>query len=138
MPRKSVASLAITARPPRPTRLRPPATLSEPERKLFVTLVGNCSENHFRESDAVLLCRYVEAAVLAEKAALELRDSAVIGGKVSPWLAVQEKSIRALTALSMRLRLSPQARAASNVGSKLPRLSVYEELRMQSEYADEN
>ncbi len=34
----------------------------------------------------------------------------MIDGKASPWLMVQEKSVRALTALSMRLRLSPQSR----------------------------
>ena len=57
-----------------------------------------------------LLCRFVEADALAEKAAKELRTNPVTNGKPSAWLAVQEKSVRALTALSMLLRLSPQSR----------------------------
>jgi hypothetical protein len=56
-----------------------------------------------------LLCRYVEASILAERAAEQLREAPVVDGKPSPWLVVQEKSVRTLTALSMRLRLSPQA-----------------------------
>ena len=35
---------------------------------------------------------------------------AVINGKPSPWITVQEKAVRAMVALSMRLRLSPQSR----------------------------
>ena len=31
-------------------------------------------------------------------------------GKASPWLTVQEKTVRALTALSARLRICPQSR----------------------------
>jgi hypothetical protein len=34
----------------------------------------------------------------------------IVDGKASPWLVVQEKAVRAMTALSMRLRLSPQSR----------------------------
>ena len=37
-------------------------------------------------------------------------DGPVIGGRPSPWLIVAEKCDRALVALSMRLRISPQAR----------------------------
>ncbi len=50
-------------------------------------------------------------AVLNEQAARELqRGGAVVDGKPSPWIVVQEKCIRALVSLSMRLRLSPQSR----------------------------
>jgi hypothetical protein len=35
-------------------------------------------------------------------------------GRISPWTVIQEKSVRSLVALSMRLRLSPQSRAANN------------------------
>jgi hypothetical protein len=34
-----------------------------------------------------MLCRYVEADVLAERAAQELRRGVVVGGKVNPWLS---------------------------------------------------
>jgi hypothetical protein len=121
MPRKSAASLEITPPSRRSNRLRPPATLSEPERNLFVAILGNCSHDHFQQSDLPLLCRYVEASILAERAAQQLREAPVVDGKPSPWLVVQEKSVRTLTALSMRLRLSPQARSKGHVLPTKPR-----------------
>lgn len=118
MPRKSMAALAIAPVDGAPPKLEPPASLSSAERDLFVELVAACDRRHFRISDLPLLCRYVEAAILAEEAARVLReDGAVVNGKASPWLIVQEKSVRSLTALSLRLRLSPQGRTrARGVG----------------------
>ena len=49
----------------------------------------------------------------------------VIGGRTSPWLVVQEKSIRAMVALAMRLRISPQARRETPA-AKGPPASVYD------------
>ena len=79
---------------------------------MFANLVASCDPEHFRLSDAPLLCRYCEAVVLAEKAAQELRRRGAVtkDGRVSGWITVQEKAVRALVSLSMRLRLSPQAR----------------------------
>ena len=119
MPRKSAAELSlVTGIGSRANRLRPPPTLSEPERTAFVEIVGSCDPKHFVRSDLPLLCRYAEASVLAELAAHELRQGAVIGGRPSPWIAVQEKAVRAMVALSMRLRLSPQARQPNNPSRK--------------------
>ena len=56
-------------------------------------------------------CRFCELTALADQAASALRQhGAVIDGRASPWIVVQEKCVRGLVALSMRLRLSPQAR----------------------------
>jgi hypothetical protein len=129
MPRKSVASLSVVSPTGLPNRLRPPANLSAAERTAFQDIVGACEPNHFRSSDTALLCRYAEACVLAERAAQELRKGAVTAGKVSPWLVVQEKCVRSIVALSMRLRLSPQARAPNNSGHKPKVLSVYDRMR---------
>ena len=119
MPRRSSASLAIPPVDGSPPRLEPPASLSPPERQLFVDLVAVVSRQHFRPSDMPLLCRYVEAAVLAEEAARQLRElGAVVDGKPSGWLTVQEKSVRALTALSLRLRLSPQGRLSTRAAGR--------------------
>jgi hypothetical protein len=97
MPRKSAAELSIvTGIGSRANRLRPPPTLSEAERTAFVEIVNSCDPKHFVRSDLPLLCRYAEASVLAERAAHELRQGAVIGGRPSPWIAVQEKSVRAM------------------------------------------
>jgi hypothetical protein len=133
MPRKSQAALIVVTPTSRPTRLTPPSSLSPDERKAFIDLVGSCEPNHFRQSDIVLLCRYVEAIVLAETAARHLRKDAVVNGKTSAWLVVQEKSVRAITALSMRLRLSPQARAPNNPGPRPKPVSHYEAMRLANE-----
>jgi phage terminase small subunit len=83
--------------------------------------VTGCDADHFRQTDLPLLSRYCEAAILAEQAALELRNGAVVDGKPSPWIVIQEKSVRAMVALSMRLRLSPQSRLdPKTVARQLP------------------
>ena len=108
--RKSAAALAVPSVNGKGPRLEPPASLSKAERSVFVGLVTACDPDHFRASDLPLLVRYTESIVLADKAALELRKGAVVKGKSSPWLAVQREAIKAMVALSMRLRLSPQSR----------------------------
>jgi hypothetical protein len=88
LPRKSAAALAINSASSRATRLRPPLSLAEPEAKLFKQIIVNCARDHFRQSDLPLLCRYCEASILAERAAQQLREAPVVGGKPSPWLPV--------------------------------------------------
>jgi phage terminase small subunit len=91
--------------------LRAPESLSETERAIFAAVVKACEAKHFRQSDLPLLCRFCELTALADQAASELRQhGAVINGRASPWIVVQEKCVRGLVALSMRLRLSPQSR----------------------------
>jgi phage terminase small subunit len=120
--RKSEAALSLPRVDGQPHRLEPPASLSASERKIFVDVVASCDRRHFRPSDLPLLCRYVEAAALAEQAAQELRQGAILDGRPSPWITVQEKAVRAMVALSMRLRLSPQSRSdAKTVGRQQPR-----------------
>ena len=108
--RTSAAELSIIGVDGQSARPSPPAALSEPERELFSSIVDGCDAEHFRQTDLPLLSRYCEAAVLAEQAALELRNGAVLNGKPSPWIVIQEKCVRAMVSLSMRLRLSPQSR----------------------------
>ena len=116
MPRKSAASLSVIPLDSRRSRLRPPASLSEAARTVFLGIVTGAKSNHFQATDLPLLVRYCEAAVLAQEAAehLRLEGPVVIAGRISPWMVIQEKSVRSLVALSMRLRLSPQSRAANN------------------------
>jgi phage terminase small subunit len=91
------------------SRLEPPA-LPGAERKIFLDLVNGCDPEHFRSADVFLLVRYVEAIALAERAAKEIRKGAVRRGRTSPWLAVQREAVKAMVALAIRLRLSPQSR----------------------------
>jgi phage terminase small subunit len=119
--RKSVGALSVVAGDDQSTRPSPPPSLSEPERELFAAILAGCDAEHFRQTDLPLLSRYCEAAILAERAALELRNGAVLDGKPSPWIVVQEKCVRALVSLSMRLRLSPQSRIdAKTLGRQQP------------------
>jgi hypothetical protein len=133
MPRKSAADLKVIAIDGRQSRLRPPASLSEAERNLFASLVAANSPAHFKTSDLPLLCQYVQAAVLNDQAAAELRTSPVVNGKPSPWLAISEKTNRACIALSMRLRLSPQARAPNTPTRRQDAVSMYDKMKLTDE-----
>jgi phage terminase small subunit len=108
-------------------RLRPPADLGEAEVAVWRQIVLTCDDKHFQASDAPLLVRYCQNVVLASRAAATLdREGGVVGGRPNPWLIVAEKCDRALVALSMRLRISPQARMRRE-GSvpKEPAASIY-------------
>jgi hypothetical protein len=104
--RKSAAARAVSGPEDPETRLEPPRSLSVAERKLFVDLVSSVVPEHFVHCDLPLVCAYVRAIALEERAAAQLRKTPADG----KWLAVWEKAQRAMVALSLRLRLSPQAR----------------------------
>jgi hypothetical protein len=100
----------IHARPER-QRLQPPDHLTEKQKQIFDHLLRNSPHDQFRITDALLLARLAEAHDLAAQAAVELATNGpVVEGKASAWLVVQEKAVRSVVALSMRLRLSPQSR----------------------------
>jgi P27 family predicted phage terminase small subunit len=132
MPRQSSADLAVVRPATDLTRLRPPAELGKDEQAVWRQIVLSVDEKHFRPSDAPLLVRYCQNVVLASRAAAALdREGAVIGSRPNPWLTVAEKADRALVALSMRLRVSPQARLrADGMAVKGPPASVYELMRL--------
>jgi P27 family predicted phage terminase small subunit len=131
MPRRSAADLAVVRPDDGFARLRPPPDLGKDEKDVWRQIVLTCDQAHFQQSDAPLLVRYCENVVLARRAADALnREGAVIAGRPNPWLVVAEKCDRALVALSMRLRLSPQARMRrEGTVPKGPPASVYELMR---------
>jgi hypothetical protein len=53
-------------------RLRPPATLGEPERRAFLDLVTTTPAEQFQPSDMPLLIRWAELTVMCEQARGEL------------------------------------------------------------------
>ena len=119
--RKSGNALSVVEVEGRPPQLQPPASLSDAERAVFIDIASSVDRRHFQPADWPLLVRYCEATVLAEQAAKELREGgAVLDGRTNPWITVQEKAVRALVALSGRLRLSPQARSPANVAKPAP------------------
>jgi hypothetical protein len=97
---------------------------------IFRQILASAPAGHFKVGDAPLVEAYAQAIALARQSALEIAaNGPVIGGRPSPWIHCQEKAHRAIAALSMRLRLSPQHRADSrSAGRKADGLSpsVYE------------
>jgi hypothetical protein len=78
--------------------------MAEDARQLFLDVVLANDPTYFKPSDLPLLCRYAEAHALAARAAV----GPIAGDKASPWLAVHAVATKEVTALAMRLRLSPQ------------------------------
>ena len=121
----------------RPQRLRPPAHLSSAAREVFVEIVASLAADHFMTSDSDLLCAYAKAVCLEREASGHLNgEGAVLGGKPSPWITVLEKSQRAVVALSLRLKLGPQARTRARVVATRP-ISYYDRVKMLEHDADE-
>ena len=111
MPRKSAASLATVAIDAREVRLIAPTDLSAAAAKIWQSIVASTSPEHFRTSDVPLLKTFVEASALADRARAALvEDGPILEGKVSPWLKVQEASVRSQATLAVRLRLCPSSR----------------------------
>lgn len=126
MPRISAAALATPRVDGAPELLKPPSYLGTAERRCFAALVESCGPAHFRRSDLPLLARFCEADCLAQLAAKHLKkEGAVVEGRPSAWISVQEKAIRAMVALAGRLRLSPQSRIdPKTVGRQTERPAV--------------
>jgi hypothetical protein len=131
MPRRSAASLQFSSLLGASERLRPPPELDEPERKIFVDLVSSSKAEHFRSSDMPLLAAYCRAI------ALERRSAAALNAGDDKALAKWEKAMKAMVALSMRLRLSPQARAPNNPTRPQPAkpqaVSYYERAQLEGD-----
>ncbi|MDN8615488.1 P27 family phage terminase small subunit [Variovorax ginsengisoli] len=92
-------------------RVQPMTTLSPPALAVFKHIVASVDPSHFSAVDLPLLESYANHAAMATHAAQQIdAEGAVVAGKPSPWLTVQEKAVKALTALSARLRIAPQSR----------------------------
>ena len=115
----------------RPRRLQPPRELPEPERRIWARVVGNATRGHFEPSDTPLITAYVGAIAQLEWADLALREQGdVLDGKLNPWGRVKEMAIKSIEMLSMRLRVSPQARRDK---AKVPdrSMSYYEQMELE-------
>jgi hypothetical protein len=139
MPRRSAAALAVVPIEPKRTRPRLAPSEGAPEdvAAIFRQILASAPADHFKVGDAPLVEAYAQAISLARRSALEISaNGPVISGRPSPWIHCQEKAHRAIAALSMRLRLSPQHRAdARSAGRKAdgPRPSPYETMREEED-----
>ncbi|MGA7389838.1 MAG: hypothetical protein WBW99_18175 [Pseudolabrys sp.] len=96
--RRSAADLTTLSVNGSPPRLKPPAYLSEAERKLFTEIVDACDPRQFIESDLPLLISFVQATLM-------VRDTVYVGSKIVLW----EKAVRTQIALATKLRLTLHA-----------------------------
>jgi hypothetical protein len=95
-------------------RLAPSAGAPDDVSRIFQEIIASAPASHFQVGDAALVEAYAQAISLARQSAQEIAtNGAVIGGRPSPWIHCQEKAHRAISALAMRLRLSPQHRMDS-------------------------
>jgi hypothetical protein len=116
------------------TRLRPPDDLSREARAVFIDVVVNSNPEHFQSSDLPLLCVYAEAVVQARRTARQINEGA--GSDLV--IKQQRNALSAVFQLTMRLRVSPQARQVhKSLGSntRAPSVSYYDRLTL--EMADE-
>src|SRR6266850_3427515 len=138
MPRKSAASFETPTPQLRSARLQPPTSLTKDEREAFIMLVINNKPDHFKPSDAPLLIAYSQVICQLQEASKMIHRGVVFEGKISPWISVQERLIKSMVALSMRLRLSPQARAPNNPTRPARPINAYDQLEVNNGYLDDN
>jgi hypothetical protein len=101
--RKSAADFVPPHVDGKPTRLEPPASLSDAERELFVELIDACDPRHFVKSDLPLVTSYIQATLMSRRAAAGMVDDPGLIGAF-------EKGVKLQAVLATRLRLAPQAR----------------------------
>jgi hypothetical protein len=95
---------------------------------VFLNLIATTPASQFAASDIPLVVRYCELVVLAERAAEGMRSALLVtaNGKPSPWVALHASAVKGLTLLTLRLKLSPQARSPK-APKKIPTpMSYYE------------
>jgi hypothetical protein len=121
-------------------RLKPPASLGEPEKRAFFDLISRVPAGQFQECDLPLLCRWAELTVMAETAAGKLAVAGMVttDGKVSPWFSVHERATKGLTLLALRLRLGPQSRASKAPKTLAGELSYYDRRALEDGRDDED
>jgi hypothetical protein len=94
--RKSVASLLLNGKP---AKLKPPASLRDDERSLFLDIVNNCPAEHFVQTDLPLLTSYAQACAMSHRTAGN-----------ADMIAIWSAATRVQAALASKLRLAPSAR----------------------------
>jgi phage terminase small subunit len=119
------------------TRLRPPDDLSPEAKAVFLDVVVNSNPEHFQPADMPLLCVYVDAVAQARACAKLIRE----GGGTDLTIKAQRNALSAVFQLSMRLRVSPQARQVrKSIGSntRAPSVSYYDRLQLEMTPDEEN
>jgi phage terminase small subunit len=141
MPRRSDAFFTTLphAAPSSPIpRLKPPESMSEGGRAVFLDLVMSSRPDQFQPTDLPLLVRYCEASAMADRAEGEIAKRPLVKGKPNPWASHLAAATKTVSMMAMRLRLSPQARAPNNPGRRPAAMSYYERMDFEKQLAPED
>jgi phage terminase small subunit len=138
--RKSASALATSFVPVdgRSPPLRPPPSLSDRERDIWVHVVTAARDGHFKSGDEALLSRFCEVSAACDVAAAKFRIDLAKGRMPSPWLTTVERLQKLLIPLCRQLKLSPLSRSPNKSGHPVSvdlhggngHISVYETMRL--------
>lgn len=97
------------------SKINPPKTLSAAAKKVWVNLMDTTPNNHFTESDHIILESYIHNYLLMNDAVKEVDKNGPVDedGKKSGWFMVLQETSNKLGMLSAKLRLSPNTRTTS-------------------------
>jgi hypothetical protein len=122
--------------------LKPPEDLDQLERVEFANLITGVGPSHFLPSDVPLIAAYAKAIVAERVASGELAAAPVVsspnGDRPSPWLAVWQARVRAVTTLARMLSLSPGGRVASKPSEPDAPVSYYSRVALESKRDETN
>ncbi len=117
--RKSANELGALNVEGEPSRLNPPADLTDAERSLFREIIQACSPKQFVPSDLPILISFVQATLLSRQA---IKNAAKEAAALATW----EKATRMQATLATRLRLAPQSRFDAKTNARQqPRLGPW-------------
>jgi hypothetical protein len=111
-------------------RLRPPEDLCPEAKAVFVEVVVNSDPERFQPADLPLLSIYADAVVQARACAKLIRE----GGATELTVKAQRNALSAVFQLSMRLRISPQARQphiSRGSNTRPPTVNYYDRLQLE-------
>jgi hypothetical protein len=137
MPRQASAARSFSANGSTRALIQPPPDLNKLERQEFTALVLGAPPSHFLPSDLPLLAAYAKAIVEERIAAGELAAAYVVDGKPSPWLAIWQGKIRAVTTLARMLALSPGGRVPSKSPEEREPISYYSRMALEAQRDDD-
>ncbi|MBR0809346.1 hypothetical protein JQ636_37945 [Bradyrhizobium japonicum] len=131
MPRRSSLDIAFPER--QASRLSPPDDLTGPARTMFLDIVTSVRPDFFQPAHRPLLAAYANALAEERVAAGELEANYIVDGKASPWLAIWQARMRAVTTLARALRLSPASQHAPEAKEPPPPVSAYERMALEAQ-----
>jgi phage terminase small subunit len=106
--RISAAERATPVVATEPQEILTPEALSSGAQDVYQLIMGSVAEDHFADSDWPLLFHFCEGSALANTVITDLQKDPTNQKLLSVWT----QCMKVLGSLSLRLRLSPQARRA--------------------------